>query len=345
MFRHFLFLRDEGNLQVSDQDDAVNVTDDTEDEPPEGENKPVEDVENATTDDSEDKPDGSEDQEDQSDDSDDYLDDEEEYVRQYNLPNEIKTTHDALEYLAEHRADNPDSERVKQIDEHLKKMGYVNGVDDLLRQGIKPEQPPQQTATQQTGQYITATDTINQKLVNGELTQEEAAILRPLAAQNDNMAQMLGQGLQYLFDELNTLKQGNETIAFRQSEADYRTFVRNAKKEKIRPLSKDELDGVMKKLPGLSTYHEAQMFVLLRDPNKLRHHLGMMRKNFEKGARKKLRSENKRFLKAKKRGDERYLKTYDDYYMPGGEGDMSPEFWKLPDAEQNRIIDSKLKKG
>jgi len=336
-----LFLRDDGDLKVSDTDTPADVADASNDESLEDNKSGTEDENKDTSDDSDEISEDSEGQKEESEDVDDYLDDEEEYIRQYNLPDEIKTTHDALEYLAEHRADNPDSAKVKQINEHLKSLGYPNGVDDLLRQNA---QPVRSQPAQQGGGYVTASETINRKIVSGELSPDEARLLQPLAEHNDNVVAMLGQGLQILFDELNGIKRGSETIASRQSEVDYRNFVREIKKEKVRPLAKTELDKVMKEIPGLTTYHEAQMFSLLRNPAKMQHHLGMMRSNFEKSMRKRLRTENKRFLKAKKHTDEKSGKSYDDYYMPGGEGDMSAAFWKLPDEEQERILNRKLKR-
>jgi hypothetical protein len=331
-----LFLRDDGDLKVSDTDVKATTADESSDESLEDNKNVTEDENKDTSDDSDEISEDSEGQKEESEDSDDYLEDEEEYVRQYNLPDEIKTTHDALEYLADHRGDNPDSAKVKQINEHLKSLGYPNGVDDLLRQNAQ--------SAQQGGGYVTASETINRKIVSGELSPEEARLLKPLAEHNDNVVAILGEGLRILFDELNGIKRGSETIASRQSEVDYRNFVREIKKEKVRPLTKTELDRVMKEIPGLTTYHEAQMFSLLRNPAKMQHHLGMMRSNFEKSMRKRLRTENKRFLKAKKHTDEKSGKSYDDYYMPGGEGDMSADFWKLPDEEQERILNRKLKR-
>lgn len=328
--------RDEADLQVSDTSEKVENEDTTEtpeDESPEDDNKPAEDTEETVTDDSEDKSDDSEDEE--SDEEDDqYTDSEEEYIQQFDLPDNVKTQDDAIKYLIENQGKTANDTKLSQVDEYLKGRGMSGGVDELLALDTVAKAPAQPTSEKI--DYVSATENLNKNITSGLVNEDEARLLRPMAENYDATAQILGDGLQAIWDELQTIKQGSQQMALKQGDTDYRAFVKESKKNGIRPLAKTELDKVMKTLPGSPDYLKAQTWLLMSDPTKLKNQLNMMRQKVEKNAFKKLRKRGGKYLKGKGRADKRSGKSFKDYTV---DGKASKEFYKLPSEEQDRLLD------
>lgn len=328
--------RDEADLQVSDTDDAAAVADDTStDEPPEGDKEPAEGAEDTATDDADVTPDGSEDDstgdKPDSDDDDLYTENEEEYIGQFGLPDDIKTTHDALKYYAENQSKTVEATQLSELDAALKAKGH-GGIEQLRSQLDGTAAPAAQPA-QEKDTYVSATDTLNNNIKSGAISQEEANLILPMAQHQDETTRMLGETLRIIYDEVQSLKQGQQTVVSKQGDADYRSFVKESKKAGIRPLKKDELDKVMQSLPGDNTYFHTQAFILMRDPNKMKHQLEMMASKVKKKNFKEFRRKDGKFLKGKGRPDKRSGKSYGDYR--GSDGNVTKEFHKLSSEEQH----------
>ena len=219
--------RDEADLQVSTEETVENeeTTEPSDDESQEDDSKPAEDAEETVSDDAEVKSDDSEDEE-KSDDDDLYTEDEEEYIGQFDLPDDIKTSHDALKYLVENQGKTESDTKLDQVNEYLKSKG-IDGVDGLLNQTAAPAgQPAQPTAPA----YVSATDTLNKNVTSGVISQEEANIMLPLVQQQDATAQLFGRGMEEIMARLESIEQGHQAVDGKQSDADYRGFIRESKK-------------------------------------------------------------------------------------------------------------------
>ena len=332
----FKVFRDDADLQVS-TDEAAEAENTTEDESPEDDKQSAEEAEESASDDAEAKSDDSEDSDEESDESDEdddqFTDNEEEYVGQFGLPDEIKTTHDAIKYLVENQGKTEEATKLAQLEDYLKDKGYTHGVDGIL-QGTGLAAPTPQTG-QQTGTFVSAVDTLNKN--SGSMSVEEMALFRPLAEQQDATTRMLGEMVENLFDDVQTLKQGSQTIVSQQNDIAYRTFTKESKKTGIRPLSKADLDKAMKKLPGNPTYLEAQAFLIYSEPNKFQHQMQMMSQKVKKKALKEFRrSKGNKFPKSKGR-DKIQGKNFSDYLDKAGQ--PTSAFYKLSGKDQDRLTD------
>lgn len=325
--------RDEADLQVStDEVENEETTKTPEDESPEDDNKPAEDTEDPVSDDSEDKSDDSEDdkESDKSDEDDDLYETEEEYIGQFGLPDNIKTTHEALEHLIANQGKTESDTKLDQVDKYLRSKG-IDGVDGFLAQqqvAPAPAQPAQST-------YVSATDTINKNITSGLITQEEANLILPMAQHQDDTTRMLGETLQIIYRDLQEIKLGHQQTVSKQNDADYQSFVTQSKNMGFSVYKKHRLDKIMERLPSDTTYLEAQAFLTVKDPNKMRNQLNVMKKQAEKGAFRKLRNKEGKFLKTKGRKGKISGKVYSDYL--DSEGEPTGAFYKLSRDEQHRL--------
>lgn len=332
----FKVFRDEADLQVS-TDETAKAKGTTEDESQEDDKKPAEDAEETVTDDVEAKSDDSEDSDKESDESDEdddqFTDDEEEYIGQFGLPDDIKTTHEAIQYLVKNQGKTEEATKLAQLEDYLKGKGYTHGVDGLLQgTGMAPPQP--QTG-QQTGTFVSAVDTLNKN--SGSMSAEEKALFMPLAEQQDETTRILGETVKIIYDEVQALKQGSQTITSQQNDIAYRNYAKESKKSGIRAFSKIDLDTAMKKMPGKPTYLEAQAFLIYSDPNKFQHQLQIMTQKAKKKAFKEFRrNKGNKFPKGKGR-DKTSHKVFADYL--GRDGQPTAAFYKLPGKEQDRLTD------
>jgi len=256
----------------------------------------------------------SDDSEETEDDSGEYPEEESEYIKQFGFDEDITDIHSALTKA---------SELLSQKEE--KPMPET--------EGEKPSPTPDKLP-----QYVSAVETVNKNIQTGELSDDDAKLLMPLAIKFDEMTGILGYGLQQAYQKIEQLSQGTQTLTSRQRNIDYHNFVREMKKNKVRPLRQEELDKAME-LPGIDTYTKAQAYVLAKDPNKAAWFYTSLKKNAEKT--KKFRF--KKGLKPKGKSTQTNILSYDHYHI--GDGNMSSEFWKLPKKEQDAILDEKLGKA
>jgi hypothetical protein len=279
-------------------------------ESPEGEKseQPVEvaeeQVSSETTDDTEST-------EEKPDDSEGYIEDESEYIKQFGFGDDVTDIHSALTKASELITEKP--------------------VD-------QPVEKPVEKVQQELPQYVSAVQSINNKFKHGDLSEEEARIILPVAQELDDKIGILGYGMQQLFNKLESLSQGTQSITSRQKEVDYRDFVHEMKKNKVRPLQKNELDKAME-LPGIDSYTKAQAYLLAKDPNKAAWFYTSLKKNAETTKKFHFR----KGLAPKGQTSETSHLSYENYHI--GDGKMSPAFYRLSQKDQDRIVNEKLKGG
>lgn len=325
--------RDEADLQVStDKVENEETTETPEDESPEDDNKPAEDTEEPVSDDSEDKSDDSEDdkESEKSDEDDDLYETEEEYVGQFGLPDNIKTTHEALEHLIANQGKTESDTKLEQIDKYLRSKG-IDGVDGFLAQqqvAPAPARPAQ-------SKYVSATEILNNNITSGLVDEGSATLFRPIVENFDATSRLFGAGMEEMMARLESIEQGHQQTVSKQNDADYQSFVTQSKNMGFSAYKKHRLDKIMERLPSDTTYLEAQAFLTVKDPNKMRNQLNVMKKQVEKGAFRKLRNKEGKFLKTKGRKGKISGKVYSDYL--DSEGEPTGAFYKLSREEQHRL--------
>lgn len=321
---------------IDNQQDAENVDDtDSEDASTEGED--------VTSDDAEDKEGQSDEtQESDSDDS-DSLDDEAEFIKQYGLPEEVKTLEDALEYaknlkdgmLPELKRGQTQAEKdLAATDAALKQLGFENGVRDVIA-GRKPPAPSPAGNIDNWEQKFYVAPKLQQRVNNGELSAEDARLLAPVVQDIDgavkSVINIMAGMYEHFNNTVNPLQTGVQSITSMQKDNAYKNY---SERNKGRVIPREKLDKVLDDIPKWGNdYQKAHNYLLVEDNKTFSKFLS----DVEKGTKKKLNRKGRRFMKGGGLAQTQSM-DYDKYLLPNGEIDQTA-INKLDSKTADKVLD------
>lgn len=315
-------IEDQDTDDVSPEDDDLGPSDDTE-----------------VTDDTSDEP---------SPDTDDVLD-EADFIKQYDLPEDVTTVEDALEYaknlkdglLPELKRGQTQAETdLAAADAALKQLGFANGVRDVLEgRGVPPAQPTGTETNWEQQFYVVPK--IQERVNKGELSADDAQVFTPIMQDVDASMKRVINVMAGMYEHfnatLNPLQTGFKSITSMQKDSAYGSY---SQKNKGKAIPKEKLDKVLADVPKWGNdYQKAHNFMLVED-NKT---FSNLVSNIEKGTLKKFNRKGRRFMKGSGLAQTKSLDV-NKYVLPDGTMNQV-ELDKLDVKTQEKVLDQIIKKG
>ena len=277
----------------------------------------------------------------------DGITDEAEFIAQYDLPEEIKTFEQALDYTKNlkdgllpsvKRGQTDAQATIEQLDSALKGRGFEGGIPALLATISQS----QQGATAPGGEPPKLTGMFNDQVLRGEMSEEFRPFVQMLDKVMTSRDEFYNRILYGMGGDLEKYGDSTKNLMTGQSQMQYNAY--NAA-HKGNAFLQSELDELKKEFanPNSVSYERLHNFSIVNDPKAFARLLKNVEKIAGKRAFRKFTGQRGRgTLGAGKEGTTRPNPS--DFVLPNGDIDKD-KLKKLSDKDQDYVLDYHTKHG
>lgn len=285
-----------------------------------------------------------------------YVDDESEYLAQWRddgLPDEYKSVEDVINAHVKQHREMGDlrtrAERVRQIEDKLREIGFDGGIDGFLNVQVPAQSPtPQYGQSDNSGgqqyQPPTVTASLQRAVQSGEMDVETAQYYRPIATHIDSVFNQIYGAMAEMYRTIGGITNESRQTGNKLRDAEWNAFSQSSKYGQI---DRREIDNFRNR-HNYPDYETAVRAYMAADPERFQSMMKHLEQGAEKVARKKLRKIGT--LRKGKGGQTRRSSSADWKAYQLGDGSINEakleadvKAGKLDDKEYTSICDAIIK--